>query len=125
MATPPPLDKQRAWNMYLALKAQIREYGDEAVLPVNPACDPVWNAWYHQHLAEGGQSEDEDAMRVRHATIARKLALIIAVTEGAREILPAHLTTAIAFLEWMWDNLRIMLREWGVSRDKRIEERIL
>ncbi len=122
--TPPPLDKEAAWKLYGELAGAIRRYGEGKVLPVDPGTQERWDAWYVNQQGESGRNEDEDAMRVRHATLIRKIALIYAVADGAAAISDDHLAAAIALVDWMWTHVRALLKEWGVGVDVQIEERI-
>jgi hypothetical protein len=122
---PPALDEAVAWRMYLDLKRTIDMYADGTILAVSPDIQGLWDAWYVKRHGESGKNEEEDAMRVRHPTLIQKIALIYAVSEGAKEISVRHVTPALALVEWMWGNVRQLLREWGIGIYSQIERRIL
>src|SRR5581483_11275809 len=89
-----------------AIDEAIRGYRDGALLPLAPAAVERWRAWYRDLQRQAGRNEDEDAMRIRHPDLARKLALIYAVIDSAEAIDDPHLEAAIALVEWMWGHVR-------------------
>ena len=64
-------------------------------------------------------------MRIRHANLIRKIALIYAVCDGAEQIGDEHLAAAMAMIDWMWKHVRVMLGTWGTDIFNMIEEHIV
>jgi hypothetical protein len=124
-ATPPALDEPRAWELYLSLKRTVGNYAEGTVLRIAPECEERWSGWYAAQAAEMGTSEEEDAMRIRHATLIHKLALIYAISEGAQTISLRHIEPAIALVDWMWGNVRRLMADWGVTPGAQLENRII
>ena len=121
MARPPAVDRVIAWSIYKDWFDAIHRYPEGHVMKMHPDGDDRWDAWYYKNAATMGRDEDEDAMRIRHATIAQKLALIYAVSEGAQAIHDKHLEPAIALVEWMWGVVRELMKGWGVGLELQIE----
>ncbi len=124
IANPPELDERAARELYQDIRRTINSYPDLCVLPIDPAVRSSWEAWYRDQQANQGRDEDEDAMRIRHSTLIHKLALIHAVGDGERSIKLPHIEAAIVFIEWMWSNVERHMRDWGVTKDVQIENRI-
>jgi hypothetical protein len=64
-------------------------------------------------------------MGIRRGTIVKKISLVYAVTEGAREIDLPHLEYGIAFGDWCWEQTRRMIPSWGESQDAELSRKIL
>lgn len=124
-ANPPSLNEPAAWKLYLDLKAVIEAYPENHLMRMDADASERWSVWYLAQVAAMGRDEDEDAMRVRHGALIHKLALIYAVTDGAQAVQLVHLETAIALVDWMWVGVKRLMREWGVTRDVQIENRII
>lgn len=122
--SPPSLDENVAWGLYLDLKETIEKYPDGTVLSIEADATERWNVWYEEMTRSTGQDEEEDAMRIRHAPLIHKIALIYAVSDGAPRVTLAHLNAAITLVDWMWSQVRQLMREWGVTRDVQLEHRI-
>jgi hypothetical protein len=121
---PPAVDEVAAWRMYLDLKHAIESYGDGKALVILPEVGQVWDDWYVSQHGERDVSEEEAAMRVRHATLIQKIALIYAVTEGAEAIGLRHIEPAMELVSWMWTQVKEMLKTWGVQTDTQVLQRI-
>lgn len=121
---PPDLDRSRAWGMYLALYRQIERYPEGSSLRMDADASACWDAWYVRHRQPRQWTEDESAMRVRHADLIQKVALIYAVSEGADVIAPRHLEPAIALIDWSWQAVCVWLNDWGATEDARVAQRI-
>jgi hypothetical protein len=124
IANPPELDERSAREFYQDIRRTINQYPERCVLTIDPAVQTYWDGWYRAQQADQGKDEDEDAMRIRHSTMIFKLALINAVGDGERSIRLPHVEAAVAFVEWMWSNVQRHMRDWGVTRDVQIENRI-
>jgi hypothetical protein len=124
MANPPDVDERAAADLYASLQDAIRVYGDDHCIRLAKGAQPRWDAWYlDDDVAE--EDEDRQAMRIRHASLIQKTALLYAVTDAATEIEDKHLAAAIALIEWMWSVVQILMPTWGSTADRKIEERIL
>lgn len=121
MARPPSVDRAVAWSVYLSWFDAINSYPEGHVLKFDSSGDDRWDDWYYANARQSGRDEDEDAMRIRHPTIAQKLALIYAISEGAKSISDRHLEPAIALVDWMWGIVKEMMKGWGVGIDLQIE----
>lgn len=122
---PPALDKQRAWALYERLWHHLaRAYPVGTVLALHEDTRDLWDAWYTADRARMGRDPDEDSMRVRHAEFIHKVALQFAVVDGAREVRARHMEPAMRLMEWQWDAVRLLMREWGKGTFSIIEGRI-
>jgi hypothetical protein len=122
---PDEVDEDRARACFLQLWGAIewQPYGTRMKLAEDAR--ERWRAWYIADYRATSQSEEEDAMRVRHAVLIQKIALIYAVSERSRMVLLEHLEAAIALVEWMWIHVRQLMTDWGASIDTQIEARII
>lgn len=84
----------------------------------------LWDDWHNSQPSEY-ESEDVADMTARHADIAQKWALMFAVLDRSPAIERRHLEPAIVMIEWMWKCIQMMLPTWGVSTERKIEERII
>jgi hypothetical protein len=125
LAVAPSVDKALAWRLYLRLHDAIQSHGEGASLPLLPEAHPRWTAWYLAQAKDSGRDEDEGAMRVRLASLAQKIALIYAVSDGAAGIGDKHMEAALSLVDWSWGHVKTMLRQWGIGIDSKIEQRIL
>lgn len=125
MSRPPAVDRRAAYRLYLEMHDAITAHQDGAVLPWDAGANDEWDRWYLTLVAGSGVNEDEDAMRVRHPSLAQKIALIYAVSDKAKAIGARHVSAAIALIEWSWSVVRELLKEWGTGTNQVIEERIL
>lgn len=133
--TPPPLDKKEAWKLYRQLELQINQAARRGPLVTAKNARELWNAWYltkndPQNEAKNGLkvpgiNEESAAMSVRLPVLAQKIALIFAITDGAKAIEAVHLEAAIALVDWMWEQVQRLLAQWGIGIDSQIENRIL
>jgi len=121
MARPPSVDRAVAWSIYLSWFDAVNSYPEGHVLKFDQSGDDRWDDWYYANARQSGRDEDEDAMRIRHPTIAQKLALIYAISEGAKTIGDRHLEPAISLVDWMWVIVKEMMKGWGVGIDLQIE----
>lgn len=124
IATPPDMNETAAWDLYYSLWQMINTYPVGAVVLPDAGARAVWSEWYEASVRQRGGDEEEDAMRIRHGLLIHKIALIYAVTDGAREIGRRHIEPAIALIDWMWSQVRRLMREWGVTKDIKLENRI-
>jgi len=124
MATPPPVDNAKAWATYLTLFEAIGSYPEGTVLMVDPEARKRWDTWYEMTTKWAGRDEEEDAMRVRHASLIQKIALIYAVSDRAATIEDRHIAAAMSIVDWMWHEVQGLMRLWGVGVRTQIEERI-
>ena len=83
-----------------------------------------WDSWYLASIGDEGDNEAEDDMRARHGNLVMKVALIFAVSDWARAVEKRHLDPALALVEWMWSQVRDMIKIWGVGIDSQISARI-
>jgi hypothetical protein len=83
----------------------------------------LWDDWFNAQVLEDDETAND--MKVRHPVMVQKWALMFAVTDRSKAIKPEYLEPAIAICDWMWTNIRTVLPSWGVSTDRKIEERIL
>ncbi len=124
MAEPSSVNRKDMYALYQGIHRSIASYHQGALLPRSAATKRRWDEWYMEIREKTGDDEETEAMRARHQMIALKIALIFAVTDGAKEIEVKHLDPAIAFIEWMWRNLMVLMRSWGVSNWTQISNRI-
>lgn len=112
-------------DLYQDLLDAIRPYGSQARIPFDSAALDLNRDWYERIRKGFGRDEGEDSMRQRHQTIAHKIALIYAVTDGSRYVERRHLEAAITLIEWSWENVRRYMQLWGVAPSQRLERRII
>jgi len=123
MAEPSQIDRGALWELFRDFQDAVQRYPDGTVLARAPETDARWNAWYGE-IRRQSADEELSAMRARHQALALKVALIYAVTDSADRIEAHHLEPAIAFVEWMWRNLLLLMKRWGVGHWSQIEQRI-
>jgi hypothetical protein len=128
---PRPAPVDQAWlnaahrRLLETINSYKRNDGAPYLLPLAAECDDVWDEWYIEQHNKRDRSEEESDMRRRHATFARKLALIYAVLDGGTDVQLRHLLPGMAAVEWMWGHLQPMVATWGRSTDGLIEERVI
>lgn len=125
MADPPQVDPAIGWRLYLDIHDAIHHYADGAELALDATARERWHVWYEREGRGHGLDEEQDTMRIRHAVLMRKVALIYAVTDSADAIEDRHLAAAMALIEWMWKHVKAMLREWGIGIESQIEVRVV
>jgi len=122
---PPDIDEDTAWRLLNRLTKRINEYDQHTILRFSDAAAERWADWYIRNYPTGNESAAEDAMGIRRGTIVKKISLVYAVTEGAREIDLPHLEYGIAFGDWCWEQTRRMIPSWGESQDAEMERKII
>jgi hypothetical protein len=123
MAEPPDLDLDRAGELYMDLWDAIQSYTTGTQIRLSPACTSLWQEWFDAQTYEDDELAND--MKVRHPVMVRKWALMFAVTDRSKQIEPWHLEPAMAICGWMWSNIRRVLPSWGVSTERKIEERVM
>lgn len=121
---PPAMDRARAWALYQSLYRQIERYPEGTALAMDASANECWDAWYVRHRQPKQWTEDESAMRVRHADLIQKIALTFAVSEGAQAIHVRHLEPAMAVIDWSWAGVSQWLNDWGATEDAKLAQRI-
>lgn len=125
MYKPPAVNINASWALYTDLVDAVNSYKGKALLPIDPGVDALCEPWYRKITADDGSvSEESESMRSRHQTLANKIALIYAVSDQSDAIYAEHMEPAIAFVEWMWSNLQILMKTWGISNFNHIQQRI-
>jgi hypothetical protein len=125
MDVPGELDPHAGWRLYDRLARTMLDYPPGTVLRMTDAAKAMMGTWYNALLDSVEHDEDESTMRQRHQTMAVKVALVYAASDGAAVIDTQHVQPAIALVEWTWRNVRVMMAEWAVGRDVVIENRVL
>lgn len=121
MSRPPKVDWSAAWDVYVDWFDAISSYPQGSILQWDGTADKLWDDWYYSLNGSRSETDDEDAMSIRHPVLAQKLALTFAVSERSRVISIRHVEAAIALIEWMWSIIRELMRGWGVGVDSQIE----
>lgn len=124
---PDDIDENTAWKLYRTLLDIRKHYeaeNGETRLSLSARAKERWIDWYQVDRKRDVDNEDEASMRSRLGIHVRKIALLYAATDGASVIDLQHLDPAIAFVEWCWNNTRVLMRGWGVSVWNQIENRI-
>lgn len=124
MPRPPEVDERALHEHWIKAKANIQKYG------IDQRLDIVWDdhakeLWDHFYLTPRGDSTIERTMSQRHQNMVLKIALIYAMTDGAKAITFEHLSHAIAFMNWEWECVKQLVKGWATSNDNRLAERIL
>lgn len=123
--SPPPVDAVLSRELYDELRMRREEGGRRAGgFPLSREALARWEAWYVADYHRESDTPEEDAMRPRHASLIRKIALIYAATEGTSQITLDQLEAGIAVIEWMGKNVRRMVGTWGESSFGKLERRI-
>jgi hypothetical protein len=119
-----------AVRLYDGLRAAISTcatYGAGGIytMPMTSAAEDLNADWYDRINRSKGDDEAHASMRERHQVIGLKAATAYAITDGERYMDVHHLEAAIALVEWSWENVRRLMRLWGVSVAHKLEDRIL
>lgn len=120
----PEIDFERSVELFHELGQAINWYPDNSRITMDPDALRYWDDWFRA-LPTEFESEDVADMTARHSDIAQKWALMFAVLDRAEAIERRHLEPAIVMIEWMWKCVQMMLPTWGVSTERKIEERII
>lgn len=123
LARTPKLDYRESVRMYKRMQAAIQHYPEGNELAMNDAACQRWDDWFYALPEETDELAAD--MRVRHPVMVQKWALMFAVADQADCIDLPHLDAAIALIEWMWECIAMFLPSWGVSNERKIEERII
>lgn len=119
----PKLDVRASGQMYLELMQTIRNYDDGTEIEMNDAAGEIWDEWF---LAIPEEVEEiANDMKVRYPVMVQKWALMFAVSDGAYEIDVPHIQAAMTLCDWMWACVKEQLPSWGVSVERKIEERVM
>lgn len=128
IAEPPDIDEKLAFALYKNLTLIVEKYskdGEGTRLYLSEEAKKRWEEWYVEDGAVQPESDDEASMRSRLGVHIRKIALVYAIGDGEKhEIKVRHLESAIAFVEWCWAHTQKMMKTWGTSVFKEIEEKI-
>lgn len=121
---PPPVDRVRANALLFDLWDRRADYTEGQQVPISPDAEAYWRDWYVRDWNTPSMSHEEDAMRVRHAVLIVKIALIYTFCDGAKSISREHLERATQYVEWMWRHVQTLLGTWGRTIEGQIEELI-
>lgn len=123
--SPPSVDIVLQRELYNQLRSR-RDQASRHTHGIPLAADATlrWEQWYVSDYHRDSDTPEEDAMRPRHASLIRKLALIYAATEGSPVITLDHLEASIAVIEWMGKNVGRMIGTWGESSFAKLERRV-
>lgn len=124
MPRPPEVDERGLHEHWLIVKRNLQTYGIDQRLEI------TWDAramelWDHFYMMPRGESAIERTMSQRHQNMVLKIALIYALTDGAKTITFDHLEHAIAFIDWEWACVKRLIAGWATSNDNRLADRIL
>jgi len=122
---PPAIDRTRANALFFDLWDARSKYTEGSQIPLAKEAEEYWREWYIRDWNTASTSHEEDAMRVRHAVLIVKIALIYTVCDGAKTISRDHLERATQYVEWMWRHVQVLLGTWGRTIDGQIQERIM
>ena len=119
----PRMDFDESVRMYHRLRQAINWYEEGSELKMSPAASKMWDEWFDAIP----EYDDEIAsdISVRHPEMAQKWALMFAVSDQADRVEAHHLESALILVNWMWECVQTMLPSWGVSNERKIEERII
>lgn len=123
LAQTPPLDFDESVSMYTRMLEAIRSYGDNAVLKMDDQASRLWDEWFYAIPEEVEELAND--MKVRHPMMVQKWALMFAVSDKSPKVEYRHLEAAIAIIDWMWTCIDAYLPSWGVSNERKIEERVV
>jgi len=122
---PPRVDQDASWKLIRRLMTTIKQYDEGTLLELDSEAEDVWADWYISSYPTGRESAQEDAMGIRRGTIVKKVALVHAVTDGAKKVGANHIETGIAISDWSWDHVKRMIPTWGESKDAEMERKII
>jgi len=129
---PPPMDRRASAALWRRICENMDRLCANANLPVfvnfDDDCAAIWNAYYTvEHRASKDRNADETIreMRERRPVQVRKIALLLAISDGEPAILPRHLQAAIALVNWSWLETVKLIELWNPSIESRIERRIM
>lgn len=125
---PPDIDERAAFELYGRLSDTIDRYnnnGEGTTLRLSDDARELWETWYTEDGKIQPDTDDEASMRSRLGVHIRKIALVYAIGDGEKKAIQvSHLESAIAFVEWSWRHTQQMMKTWGTSVFKEIEEKI-
>lgn len=121
---PPHFPVDAAWALYTRIHKAIHAHPEGTVFDLTPAARVLWREWYIATMKSMDEDETEAAIRIRHHPLARKIALIYAVTDGEYDIDRVHLEAAISLLDWSWTHLVRAVKGWGAGDEVKLENRI-
>ena len=119
---PAPLDRSQLELLGRLVAAQVPQ--DLRTLHLAPGATDFWTDWYLERFHASG-SPEELSMQQRVPVNAVKIALIHAVLNGHGAIELPDLEMGAKTAEWAWNNVRLLLGEWGGTNDQRIVSRVL
>ena len=122
---PPKIDQDRSWRLLRRLMETIRSYPEQSILEFDDEASERWADWYIESYPTGRESAQEDAMGIRRGTMVKKIALVHAVTDGAKSVSIDHLESGISFSDWAWKHTKALLPTWGETKHAEIERKIL
>lgn len=121
---PPPPDGQLCARLYGELRHAIETYRVGTVLTKDARAKEVWRAWYRAWHEMHHASQVSAQLAQRMGANIHKVALIYAISDGAREITDDHLSSAIALVEWAFENVSTQARRWGWDAEAKIASQI-
>lgn len=118
----PPIDFDASVSLYERMLAAIRHYPEGSHLTMDSSAAKIWDDWFYAIPEE--MEELANDMKVRHPVMVQKWALMFAVSDRAPAVQAPHIEAAIAIIDWMWECINMYLATWGVTNERKIEERV-
>ena len=123
MADPPRAPRDRMGDLWADFRDQAQAHRGR-VLGLSDEAKAIWRPWYDRTWAEAKADREGGPMRIRHHPIARKVALLYAVADGALEVDAEHLRAGIDLVDWSWSILRHEVGGWGAGDEVQLERRV-
>lgn len=119
----PPIDFDASVELYERMLSAIRHYPEGTSLKMDAGASKLWDEWFYAIKEEVEELAND--MKVRHPVMVQKWALMFAVSDQAAAVEYRHMEAAIAIIDWMWECINLYLASWGVSNERKIEERVV
>jgi hypothetical protein len=117
---PDEIEGRRQINDLLA-NFQAATGGVEKDFIFDDSANVAWDTW-DEALYEQGKdlNPDDKHLAQRLQALAIRIAVIFTASDGIHIISDYHLTPAIKFVEWQFENVRRESRMWGSNDDARL-----
>jgi hypothetical protein len=122
----PKWDKEKEYQAILTKLNRIADICvDDNEIKIDPDCDNLWTAFYHEYRNPNGHSPLLFQLNDRMQNHVLKLAMIFAILEGKKEIGYLHMQDAINIGYWLMDNNKRLFGMIGKTLHSKTEQQII